>query len=241
MIYAPGMGWTLAAGAALSLHLLLFVAVQPSRGNTADRPSAPPRTRYLTSASGGAASPESDVRTVRSPVVFSLPSAMGFSQELLNNDVKTKLSFLQTVKTEHFLEVETGPQYAGEWLVPLDLRISSREKGPPLPVVVADGELSRMTGTRVVLAPELKTRLVGGIVLPPELNGSVETPWEVHASISVSEQGSVRHILLEQPLESPERNQQVLRLLYGLRFKPGEPIESGIGIYSPEANGETVQ
>ena len=241
MIDAPGMGWVLAAGAALSFHLLLFVAVQPSRGNIADRPSAPPRTRYLMSASGGAADPEGDVRTVRSPVVFSLPSAMGFSQELLSNDVKTKLSFLQTVKTEHFLEVDTGPQYAGEWLAPLDLRISNREKAPPLPVIAVDSEPLRMTGTRVVLAPELKTRLVGGIVLPPELNRSVETPWEVHASISVSEQGSVRHILLEQPLESPERNQQVLRLLYGLRFKPGEPIESGIDIYSPEANEETVQ
>ena len=145
------------------------------------------------------------------------------------------------MKTEHFLEVDTGPQYTGEWLAPLDLRISSRKKAPPLPVVAVDSELPRLTGTRVVLAPELKTRLVGGIVLPPELNRSVETPWEVHASISVSEQGSVRHILLKQPLESPERNQQVLRLLYSLRFKAGDPAESGIDIYSPETNGGLVQ
>ena len=110
-----------------------------------------------------------------------------------------------------------------------------------MPEVVVDAAPSRTTGTRVVLAPELKTRLVGGIVLPPELNGSVETPWEVHASVSVSEQGSVSHILLEQPLESPERNQQVLRLLYSLRFKAGDPVESGIDIYSPETNGGLVQ
>lgn len=241
MIHAPGMGWVLATGAALSLHLLLFVAVEPSRGNTADRPVDPPRTRYLPASAGDAANAESDVRMVRSPVMFSLPSAMGFSQKLWNNDVQTKKSFLQPEKKEHFLEVETGPQYAGEWLAPLELMISSREIGPALPVVVVDGDPPRMVATRVVLAPELKSRLVGGIVLPPELNGAVETPWEVHASISVSEQGAVRHILLEQPLESPERNQQVLRLLYGLRFKAGEPIESGIDIYSPETEGGLAQ
>lgn len=236
MINAPGMGWVLAAGAALGLHLLLFVAVQPSRGNSIDHP-VPPRTQYWTSTSGSAANTENNVRTVRSPVVFSLPSAMGFSQELLNKDVQTKLSFLQTVETEHFLETETDSPYAGERLAPLELRISGREKAPPLPVIAVAGEPPRMAATRVVLAPELKTRLVGGIVLPPELNVSVETPWEVHALISVSEQGAVRHILLEQPVESVERNQQVLRLLYSLRFKAGEPLESAIDIYSPETEG----
>ena len=155
--------------------------------------------------------------------------------------MRTKLSFLQPVTTEQFLEIESGPQYSGEQLVPLELRISDREKGPPLPIGAVDREPARMTATRVVLPPELKTRLVGGIVLPPELNGAVETPWEVHASISISEQGAVRHILLEQPLESPERNQQVLRLLYSLRFKAGEPLESAIDIYSPETAGGIAQ
>lgn len=241
MTHAPGMGWVLATGVALSLHLLLFVAVEPSRGNVSDRQASPPHTRYLPALAGEAANAEGDARMVRSPVLFSLPTAMGFTQELLSHDVRTKLSFLQPVKTEHFLDVEAGPQYSGEWLAPLALKISSRNKGPALPVGVVETEPPRLVATRVVLAPELKSRIVGGIVLPPELNGSVETPWEVHASISVSEQGAVRHILLDQPLESPERNQQVLRLLYSLRFKAGEPIESGIDIYSPEADGGMVQ
>jgi hypothetical protein len=235
------MGWALAAGAALSLHLLLFMAVEPSRKGANNRPAVPPSTRYLPASSGDAANAESDVRTIRSPVLFSLPSAMGFTQELVNNDVRTKKSFLQPVKTEHFLEVDTVPQYTGEQLVPLELMISNRKKEPALPVASVVREPPRMVAARVVLPPELKSRLVGGIVLPPELNGAVETPWEVHASISVSEQGAVKHILLEQPLESPDRNQQVLRLLYGLRFKAGEPIESGIDIYSPEAAGGLVQ
>ena len=155
--------------------------------------------------------------------------------------MRTKLSFLQPVKTEHFLAVGAGPQSSGKRLAPLELRISSREKTLPLPIGRVDNAAPRTAATRVVLAPELKTRLVGGIVLPPELNGPVETPWEVHASISVSEQGAVRHILLEQPLDPPERNQQVLRLLYGLRFKAGNPVESSIDIYSPETEGGLVR
>jgi hypothetical protein len=241
MIHASGMGWVLATGAALSLHLLLFVAVVPSRGHSSDRSAAPPLTRYLPASAGETVKTESDVRRVRSPVLFSLPSSIGFTQELLNNDVRTKLSFLQPVETEQFLEVAAGPQYSGKRLAPLELRISSRERTLPLPIDPVDRAAPRRAATRVVLAPELKSRLVGGIVLPPELNGPVETPWEVHASISVSEQGAVRHILLEQPLDAPERNQQVLRLLYGLRFKAGKPVESSIDIYSPETEGGLVR
>ena len=241
MIHVPGREWIIAAGAALSLHLLLFMAVTPSRGLAAGEKPPPPQTRYMLASAGDEASAESDVRTVRSPVVFSLPSAMGFTQELLSNDVRTKLSFSQPVKTEHFLEERNVPQYAGERLAPIGLMISGMEKEPALPLAGAAAEPTHLVASRVVLAPELKSRLVCGIVLPSELNGAVDKPWEVHASISVSEQGAVRHILLEQPLQSPERNQQILRLLYSLRFKAGEPIESKIDIYSPEADGGPVQ
>ena len=42
-------------------------------------------------------------------------------------------------------------------------------------------------------------------------------------------------MFLEQPLESAPLNQQVLQLLYGLRFKPGAgSVEGSIEIYSPE-------
>lgn len=241
MIHASGRGWVLAAGAALSLHMLLFLTIEPSRGNVSDHQTAPPPTRYLQASPEDTANVAHAISAVRSPVLFSLPSAMGFSKDLFNNDVRTKLSFLQSVKTEHFLEDETVSQYAGKQLAPVELMVSGREKNPALPVAVVDVEPPRKVATRVVLAPELKSRLVGGIVLPPELNRSVESPWEVHASISVSEQGAVRHILLEQPLESPERNHQILRLLYSLRFKAGESIESGIDIYSPEMDGGRVQ
>jgi hypothetical protein len=241
MIHASGREWIMAATAALSFHLLLFLTAAPTRGSLSSRPPAPPRTWYLHASSGAAAGDERAIHAVRSPVLFSLPSAMGFSKELLNHDVLTRLSFLQSVKTEQFLKEESISPHSATQLVPVELMISGREKTPALPVAVVDIEPPRMVATRVVLAPELKSRLIGGVVLPPELNRAVETPWEVHASISVSAQGAVSHVLLEQPLESPERNQQVLRLLYGLRFKAGEPVESSIDIYSPEAEGGRIQ
>lgn len=241
MNHASGRGWVLAATAAFSFHLLLFLTIEPSRGSVSDRPVHPPLTRYLYPSAGGAYGDTRAIHAVRSPVMFSLPSTMGFSKELLNNDVLTKLSFLQSVKAEQFLEDVTVTQYSGEQLAPVELMISGRETKPALPVALVDVGSPRKVATRVVLAPELKSRLVGGIVLPSELNRSVETSWEVHASISVSSSGAIRHIMLEQPLESPERNQQVLRLLYGLRFKAGEAIESSIDIYSPEAEGGQVQ
>ncbi|MDH3346060.1 MAG: hypothetical protein OEL75_02635, partial [Kiritimatiellaceae bacterium] len=109
--------------------------------------------------------------------------------------------------------------------------------GPRHPGEGLKTEVERPFARRVYVAPELKERLEGGIVLPPELNMESDTAWEARAAISISGDGLVKHVFLDQPLESTELNQQVLRLLYGLHFKVGElPVEGRIEIYSPESS-----
>ena len=74
--------------------------------------------------------------------------------------------------------------------------------------------------------------------LGPDRRGSPGTPqdaaWEVRADITVSSEGVVEHVFLEQPLETAALNQSILRLLHGLRFKPGDNTMVGhIEVYSP--------
>ena len=104
-----------------------------------------------------------------------------------------------------------------------------------LPSGIFQSEEKRAAARRVNLTAELKERLQGGVVLPPVLNKTGSSPWEIHASVSVSEQGTVKHVFLDQPLDVEGLNQPLLQLLYGLRFKPGEAVEGSIEIYSPEA------
>jgi hypothetical protein len=167
-----------------------------------------------------------------SPVLFSLPSEMGFSRELLQDDLRTRLTFNRANATENFLAVDLSPQQTGPQILPEKLMLTESIMPTPQPLegtVLAEKRAAR----RVYVAPELKDRLVGGVVLPPELNKPLSTSWAVRAEISVSAQGQVRHVLLEEPLESSALNQEVIRLLYGLHFRSApESVDGSIEIYS---------
>lgn len=222
----------LAVPLAVAMHLLFFMAVRPAGMNRLADRSAPPGTCYLSRV------PKlgNDIRTVGSPVLFSLPSKMGFSRDLLESDLRTKLTFTQQAESDTFLEVDSAARTGSARFVPQELMLTVGEgAGPRLPEATFQTLEKRRPGRRVHIAPELKARLVGGVVLPPELNQETETAWQVRADVSISRQGVVRHVFLDQPLESAPLNQQVLQLLYGLRFKPGDgSIEGCIEIYSPE-------
>ena len=241
MSQAPSRGFVWAAGIAVVTHLLLFVGVRPTSAIAPDAPSPPPVTRYLfQTLETQLPSSGSDVRTVRSPVIFSLPSGMGFSRELQEDDVRTSLSSHSKKKpSERFLEVDPSARNADERLDSQGLMLSAgKHVAPQLPSGVFQTLEKRSDTRRIMMVPELQERLVGGVVLPAELNVEVSTPWEVRASVSVSEAGMVQHVFLDRPLESVPLNQQVLQLLHGLRFELGSPVEGTIEIYSAEAASE---
>jgi hypothetical protein len=228
----------LAIGLSVTLHLLLFMAVRPASGSGLSGRPVPPKTHYLAAALPAERGGTEDIRTLWSPVLFSLPSEMGFSRDLLQEKLSTRLTFRQPDDTERFLALDTAPHYSSMLLHPEELLMTAG--GQPFPEPPAR-ELPSGTGLsaprRIYIGPALKERLVGGIVLPPELNRPAETAWEIRADISISGEGDVRHVFLEQPHESPELNGYVIQMLHGLRFKSGRgAAEGSIEIYSAAAS-----
>jgi hypothetical protein len=233
MKQVPSKGIMLAFSLAVMMHLLLFVSALPSDETVKSVNLSPPQTHYAMPDADGAAD-ESTIRMLKSPVLSSLPSALGFSGELLQHDVQNPKKFTPlSVPSAHFLELSSSAQHRGERLNVKDLMISAAERGPGLPADTSSQDEVYPVGKRVQLAPALQGRLEGGIVLPSGLNQETDTPWMVHAEISISEQGIVEHVFLEQPLESVALNQQVLQVLYSLNFKAGAAQQSSIEIYSP--------
>jgi len=228
----PPRGIIVAVAIAVPMHLLLFALARPPAVASV-APPVPPATRYLFQ---GTENEGTAVRVINSPVVFSLPSSMGFSSELRDGDVQTSLTFSKKAPSERFLEVDASAMDSATHLDSQGLMLSaSKSTAPQLPVGIFQPLEPRAAAPRVVLVPELEKRLKDAVVLAAGLNEKVSKPWEVRASVSVSEQGVVRHVFLDRPLESAPRNQQVLQLLYGLRFTPGSAMEGVVTIYSPEA------
>ena len=234
MIKAPDKGIVVAVVVASTMHLLLFAAVRPRNGGPADVP-VPPETSYMFPDPLEAEPNAISVRTLWSPVLFSLPSRMGFSSELQDREERMRLSFSRPAMVECFFEVDPSSLVSDASIDRQKLMLTASTGGAPLPPAdLFQSPGKRPSAPRASLSPGLRERLVGGIVLPPGLNRPAATPWEVHATVRVAADGVVQHVFIDKPLESAALNQQVLRLLYSLRFKSGEPVEGFVEIYSPE-------
>jgi hypothetical protein len=222
---------------AVMMHLLLFMAVRSPGSDSLSGVLVPPETRYMGSPSGPSTLLGVNARTMWSPVLFSFPSELGFSKELLEDDLRTRLTFSQANASENFLEVNVASGEGDVQIDPQELMITRTVSSYLLAPEIFTPQQERPSANRVYVAPELKDRLIGGVVLPPILNKVPAEAWEVHADVSISKQGQVKHVFLEQPIESAELNQDVIRLLYGLYFQSAEQsVEGRIEIYSPRAH-----
>ena len=225
----------LAVGLALLMHGLLFLMARPNFGGGLSGVRVPPSTHYMVQSAEPFSMEGSDVRTIRSPVMFSLPSEMGFSRFLHDQEVRTRLTFSQPVEAEYFLDIpalEAGKSAIRS--VGLPVMSLSGNPGPGVPVEHSMPSGNRPSARQLAMDPELRVRMDGSIVLPAELKQAVEKPWEVRASLHISEEGVVEHVLLDKPLEYPALNQQVIRLLYSLHFTAGNAVDASIEIFSPD-------
>jgi hypothetical protein len=222
---------------AVMMHLFLFLAVRSPGPASLPGVLVPPETHYMGSPSDRSTFSGVDARTVWSPVMFSFPSELGFSRELLEDDLRTRLTFSKANASENFLEVDVVSGEGDVQIDPQELMITKSVSSYQLTPETFTPLQERPSANRIYVAPELKDRLIGGVVLPPVLNKVPAEAWEVHADVSISKQGQVKHVLLEQPLESAGLNQDVIRLLYGLHFQSAEqPVEGRIDIYSPRTD-----
>ncbi len=240
MKHPPSRGMVLSIGTAVLMHLLLFAVAIPAYDTELPSIPVPPETCYAMLDANELVDVDT-VRQVNSPVVFSLPSSLGFSRELEDHDVQNQKTFTPLqVRSEYFISEVPVVTDAGDRLRPEQMMISAFVHEPSLPVAPAmHSSLPHSNAKRVLISPLLSGRLMGGVVLPSDLNQAVEKPWVVHASVRISEQGAVEHVFLDEPLDSPVLNQQVLQVLYSLRFQPGPAMESSIEIYSPETDIQT--
>ncbi|MBN2786563.1 MAG: hypothetical protein JXR25_17230 [Pontiellaceae bacterium] len=228
------MGIGIIAGVGVALHLLFLLVVKPVDSAPVNGLPVPPVTRFMVGGELTSAN-ETDARVVWSPVLFSLPSASGFSAELLDHDVKTsKTTVPPKSETEQFLSVDLQQWKNLDFGAPESLMISPSKKRLEIPEDDRGALSGIAPGRRVVLDPALRDRMIGEIVLPEGLGQSTDADKVIEAVLNVSEFGVVEHVFVQQPLSSKTLNQQLVSMLYQLRFKPGNALESRIEIYASD-------
>jgi len=185
-------------------------------------PRFAPHARFLPGHSPAAdRAAQHDLRVMWSPVLFALPTPMGFSRTPDAGDGHDRPRVQRPSMEPRLL---MAPCAATNTLVVSDL---------PLPVF-ADGVRFRMDRTAPVFAGmptgtnSLTVEVVGGLAnipaanipLPPLPAVLAADSWTVIAYVDVGRFGEVEHVFLDPPSSSVDFNAQLLQALYRWRFVP---------------------
>ena len=170
-----------------------------------------------------------DVRVVQSPLLFAFPSTAGYSAEMDSSTTRTELRFAKTVQREYFLE--TG--YAAESGNPLVVLGDFVEQEIPImeePAYALTWEFHE--DQTVVMSDNLQRRWVTSSF---DSSDEIEGSFFVRAQIEVSEQGWVKHLFVESPIENGVWNQAVVRALYAMQFEAGSRESGWVEVRSRSA------
>ena len=227
-----------AGGIAVGAYLLLF-SVRPvacERSPSLTRRLAP-QSRYRCCSDQDIPAGAERVRVLNSPVLFSLPSSMGFSGLVGEYDVETRTSFKQQVHSDDFADaVPSGFPICKECgLESLLLWEGGRRLALPQMDQTDFTEIPVVR--RVFMEDQLRNRLIEALVLPDALNAGGDEEWTVRAMLHITSEGFVEHVFLEQPLAVADLNEAVLRFFYNLRFKAGAELDTSVEIFSPSGLG----
>ena len=203
-----------------ALLVLAFLSSLPLTLSSGPGPSLEEALQTVWIDSGSDQKLDYDVREVQSPLLFAFPSTMGYSAEIDSSTTRTELRFAKTVQREYFLE--TG--YAAEPGNPLVVLGDFIEQEIPImeePDYALRWEFHQ--DQTVVMSDSLQRRWVTSSFDSPE---EIEGSFFVRAQIEVSENGRVKHLFVESPIENGVWNQAVVRALYAMQFEAGSR-ESG--------------
>lgn len=194
-----------------------------------EAPRFTPHARYLpvrAAADGG--EPASDLRVMWSPVLFALPTPMGFSRAPAAGDGHDRPR-VQRPNIEPLL-MPPPPPPPPTALVPT----------PTLPAF-NDGVHFRLDGATPVFAAlpmatnALAIEMLGALAerrcleqplppLPPDLAAD---SWTVMATLEVGREGRVQHVFLDPPSAVAEFNAQLTQALHRWRFAPAAAATQG--------------
>lgn len=219
------LSWIVSFLLAVGLHAFWLWAVHwPAMLPSAAAAAAGPRLLYVGGAS--AAMPDAQLqRDLWSPVLFALPSEVGFSPREGAGVLPARPSLQGPPPSGVLLARASAP--TKEPVRPLPSLIATvaatdeRLDFPPSePVFPVAGETTGFT--LHVWWPDGEPDLRGGGgTSPRELAAWLdERPWEAQALITFDPQGSASTVFLERPTQVRERNEAIARGLRKLRVAP---------------------
>ena len=230
----PRIVWFWAVLLAVGWYGLWCWLLRPAKAVSTAAPLRVPQVSYMrvnTDGRDGEAL-TADIRALWSPVLFSIPTPMGFSRSVLTNEVGVRPPLGQSMGFSNFLErsaqavpasplvvVPTLNDIVAEAMKSLTLDEAGSSPVTPVP---AKGE-----EVQVELLQGLGERTPANMNLPhhPWIRG--DKAWEIVLYVEFGADGIVRQVFIESPTESESLNAAMAQAAWKLRLDKQEAPVSG--------------
>jgi hypothetical protein len=227
--------WLVAGMIATSWFGAWALLLSPASPRPARGVALVPRVVYLPSMSDAAAPTgvTAEVRMLWSPVLFSLPTPLGFSRDALTNEMRMRPPLGPYAGFTNFLEraartapvIEPPPRVNLPEMAANALRavVASEPLTPAFDLTA----VSTSALFEIVLLDGLAGRKFAETRLPvrPWVGGA--KPWEAVAYLELDEAGRVVHVFLESPSPSDALNARLAQVLRAWRLAEPGSASSG--------------
>ncbi len=243
--------WLIAVATAsvVLLHFTwLFVAMRPTTELTAVTRSerlVPPEIAYLGPVDSASSQVYADVRRIRSPVLFALPTRIGFSGPMLANPDDTLPPRMLPEDPLRIRQLERPFSASPFGASSRDLAALMDMPRPlPVPKPYAEAEAVMPVGRTatnmfMVYWQDRPERLPENIPVTDPATWVGKTPWSMTLFVCFDQDGLIRQVMVEKPSPYADVTAAVLRIARGMVF--GTPLFGDCGrlvvVYRPADGG----
>ncbi len=193
--------------------------LSPANASFRTASSTAPSVCFLAEPASSSGSPGADVRTFRSPAVFSLPSEEGFSAGALTNRIGGRPPLQVPGGEALFLASSREAAPGGEFRFAPELDQSVRQVLTNLPdrlsgPRVFPGPVALRTDVQVELSADLEQRRFQVMNAPQGEALLKDSPWEATAFVDFNEDGRVSGVFLEERTSFDDVNAALIRALW---------------------------
>ena len=162
---------------------------------------------------------EFDLRLIQSPIIFALPTKIGFSKDLFENEKKVELFFSKSSEKEAFFEFENNTSYISK------KSLLFEETGKLKPLNISSISYENLEKKNNFIEFKLSKNLEQIIIdeLPllfDEENLKIDG-WYAKATLHISEDGFVEHVFIDDISEKSINKMNLINKLYNIKFKSG--------------------
>ena len=160
-----------------------------------------------------------DIRLIESPIIFALPTKIGFSKDLFENENKVDLFFAKSPEKEAFFKFENNISDVSK--KSLLFKEIEKFKSANNPNIYYESVEKSNNFIEYKLSKNLEKITENKLIFLLEDEDLKINDWSAKATLHISKDGFVKHVFIDDISEKSINKMTLINMLYNIKFKSG--------------------